>query len=326
MANDETIFREVDQELAEDRLWTDIRRRGPFLLGLAFLVVAAVAVTQVMRAQKASVENEAARAYNDVLTTINETPEDAEAALELFLDDAPDGYAALARFRLASGLARDGETTRALELYRAIYGNGDLPRRFRDLARLRAAHISVDQGRDAVLTDIGDLENADTPLARYAREILAIAALDAGDYEYARTTFRTLMTDPASPPALKARAEEFAALASQGRAGIDIAWPENAGRTTVDDLVNALGASAGGLSDLINAGAAEGTDDLIGDALNDALNDGLEDGLDDGLDANPDQPVDDAADGDAAPEDGADTDDVADGDIAGADETTEGVE
>ena len=277
VANDETIFREVDQELAEDKLWTRLRRQGPALIGIAVLIVAVVAVSQYLSGRTQARENAAARDYADLQQTLTESPEDAVAALELFVEEAPDGYGALARFQLAARLASEGERDRALEQYRTIYGDDDLPGRFRDLARLRAAHISIDNGRDAVIADIGDLETAASPLALYAREILGLASLDAGDFETAQAAFRRLMSDPTAPPSMKARAEEFAALASEAKAGVDISWPEDAGRTTVDDLIDALGPDALSAGDLNGAllNDAPLTPDDAGESVTDAINEAL---------------------------------------------------
>lgn len=244
VANDESIYREVDQELAEDRLWNNIRRRGPLLAVVAVAIVGAVGASQFINAQKNAAGAQAARAYDALNQTLEESPDDAVPALELFIESAPDGYAALGRFRLAAQLARDGEKDRALAQYRSIYGDDSLPGRFRDLARIRAAHISIDESRDAVIADIGDLENAETPLGPYAREILGVAALSAGDYETAHALFQRLLITPSAPAPLRARAEEFAALAASAKAGVDISWNISETGPSIEDLQDALAPAA----------------------------------------------------------------------------------
>ncbi|MEL6370886.1 MAG: tetratricopeptide repeat protein [Pseudomonadota bacterium] len=257
MANDETIFREVDQDLAEENLWRDIEKRGPWLLGLGALVVAFVAGNQIFTSQQNAAREKGARSFQELTKTIEESPDDAIAAVELYADEAPTGYEALARFQLASAYAREDEPGKARAAYQAIYGNRALPEAVINLARLRAGYLALDMDRSAVIDDVGSLESLDGAYGAYAREILGLAALKAGDFENASAQFQSLLVSTATPPALRARAEEFLAQALTAKSGIDIAPPVGPGRTAVDSIMNALEQSGGGLGDFLQGQQAD---------------------------------------------------------------------
>ncbi|MEO0399783.1 MAG: tetratricopeptide repeat protein [Pseudomonadota bacterium] len=226
MANDESLLREVDEGLAEDRLSQTLRDRTSWLIGGAAIIVVAVAGYQFYSSAKAREAADAARGLSAVLADETAGPEEREASLDLFLEDAPSGYAALARFRLAASQAAAGERVEALANYRAVAEDGALTPRMRDLASIRAAHLALPDGRSAVIDIIGDLETDASPLGFFAREALGLAALKDGDYQTAQATFEDIVAASSAPTGVRRRAEEFAALAAAGSANGAIEWPD----------------------------------------------------------------------------------------------------
>lgn len=274
MANDESLFREVDQNLAEDNLWNNIRKRGPFVLAAAIGIVAVVGVFQFTETRRQSIAKQAARDFQQLQETLGEAPEDAEAALELFIDSAPAGYQALARMRLAALLSSEGNRKGAIAQYRAIYNDSASAQRIGDLARLRAAFLSLEDGREAVLADIGELENDPGQMGIYAREVVAMAAISAGDYQTAETMFRGLAINLDATASLRARAEEFAALASAGKSGISLDWPESS--TGIDSFLDALGEQGSDLGAVLERqSAGDAVEDQVEEA-DDHVHDGTE--------------------------------------------------
>ncbi len=235
MANDDTILREVDQELAEERQWAMFRRHGAFVIGGALAIVLGVAGWQLWNAQKDAAAKEHALEFRNALEVLDENVEDGQAALTAVAEEG-GGYGLLAKFYEAASYASEGERAKALEVYRGLYNDSSVSRRLREFARLRAAHQSLADGRDAVISDLGDLPQSEGPFAPYAREISALAALGAKDYETAHSEFTQLSLDNASPETVRSRAEDFAALAAAGRAGVNIT-----GETRLEDLIGAVG-------------------------------------------------------------------------------------
>ncbi len=261
MANDESILREVDQELAEERQWAFFARRGPAVIGAGAAIVLAVAGFQIWNAQKSAAAARSAASYQEALTALEDDPEAGRAALEAFGENAPRGYAVLAGMRRAGALAAAGRRAQALAIYREIYGERAAPKRISQLARLRAGLLALEDGRDAVMRDLGDLEADPSALGFHAREIAGVAALQAGDYATAVNIFDALSASLETPASLRARAEEFAALAEAGKAGANLTRDLQADDLAATlDALQAEGAAGDGASvvDAAGRGVPEG--------------------------------------------------------------------
>ncbi|MEL6112021.1 MAG: tetratricopeptide repeat protein [Pseudomonadota bacterium] len=237
MTSEDSTVREVDQELAEERQMKVIRQIGPILIGVGVAIVMAVAGIQIFNGQKEAAATKGALAYHGALLALEDAPEAGEGLLSAVTRSDAPGYAALAAFQRAPLLARDGDTAQAYRLYRDVVANEAVSDGLRDLARLRAAYLSLDTGgRKAVAEDLGDLPNALSPLGYYAREIAALAAIRDEDYDAAIEAFDFLALNPDVPAILKSRSREFAVVARAGRDGANIS-----GKTRVEDLLQTLG-------------------------------------------------------------------------------------
>lgn len=243
MADDETVLREVDEAMAEDRQRAFFEKNGPLVISGAAAIVLAVAGWQVWTQQKTAKAEEAAMEFSTAIKTLAEAPDDGRVALEGIAESAPDGYALLAEMQRAASLARS-DREGALEIYRKVYADGAAPKRLRELARLRAASLAFADGRDAVLADLGPLPESKSQFGYYASELAGLAALQAKDYQTAESMFSRAAVDPQAPGPVRQRAEEFAALAAAGKAGVNIT-----GEARVDDLLNALGEPKPGAAD-----------------------------------------------------------------------------
>ncbi len=238
MANeDSVILKEVDQALEEDRTWNFFRKHGTALIVGAVAIVAGVAGWQFWNHMQTQKAEEQALEYRTALELLNGDTEAGRAALETVAAES-GGYAVLASLRRASSYAAGGERLKALEIYRSV-ASGGAPKRIRDLASIRAGYLALADGRDAVMGDVSALAEEGGPFSFYAREILGVASLNAKDYESAVAAFDALSLDLETPEGVRDRAEEFAALAEAGRAGVNIS-----GELRVDDLVQSLGLDA----------------------------------------------------------------------------------
>ncbi len=251
MANEDSVLREVDQELAEDQQWAMFRKYGPAAIGAGAALVVAVGGWQYWNAHKDSIAKEQALEYRNAIDILADNPDQGRAALSAISEEGASGYAILAELQLAASYAREGDRASAISVYREIYDNGAAPKRLRDLARLRAAYLALNDGRDAVMAHLGDLPNEEGAFSHHAAEVSGLAALEAKDYETALSIFRRLSIDLSAPEPVRTRAEDFAALAASGKAGVNIT-----GETRVDDLLEAIGADEG--ADGVEAVAEEG--------------------------------------------------------------------
>ncbi len=248
MTTDDPILREVDQALAEDKTATEFKKNLPLLLGAAFVTVAGVGGYQAWQSSRVAAAEKASIAYEEAAKAGE--GEEAEKQFET-LAAGEGGYAAIAKMRLAGEHASHGETGKALTLFREVYADSSASKRVRDLARIRAAYLSVEEGRDAVINDVGSLEADASALGHYAREILALAALRAADYQTAETMFLKAAATLEAPEPLRARAKEFAALAAAGKSGAALPTFEASAKSDAEILMEQLEAAGSDLSSII---------------------------------------------------------------------------
>ena len=276
MTSEDSTLREVDQDLAEERQMALIRRYGPVVAGIAIALIMGVAGWQIYTGQKSAAAEKGAKAYHAALFTLEDDPELAGAALTEVTQKQAPGYAALAAFRQAPILARDGDTAQAYRLYRAIVDDQGVTSPMRDLARLRSAYLSLDVGgRVAVMDDLGDLPTRETALGFYARELVALAALGDNDFDAAIQEFSYLADASQAPAILRSRASEFAVVARAGKAGANIS-----GEARVEDLLESLGTPLSSAPSLGEDGLDAPTDIQV-PGVDDGHGHGEEDHLDD---------------------------------------------
>ena len=263
MTNDETMLREVDQALAEDQTSKTLTKNLPVVIGAALIVVAGVGGWQFWSSQWAAASVKASTAYNEALKQSG-----TDAGTKAFEEIAGESgaYAALARMKLAGEFASKGDREKALGLYREVYSGGAASTRIKDMARLRASYMSLADGRDAVLKDIGGLETDKSAIGYYAREVIALAALKAGDFQSAEEMFRKAATAADAPEPVRLRAAEFAALAGVGKAGVELPVIEESTKSDVDRYLEGLEAAGSDLSSVVEgSGAGPAAGDPVGD-------------------------------------------------------------
>ncbi|HEY9013405.1 MAG TPA: tetratricopeptide repeat protein, partial [Devosia sp.] len=119
--SNETIFREVDEELRGDRLRNLWRRFGPYVIGAAVAIVLLVAINEGWSWWQGSQAAAASDKFYAALEIADGT--DVAAAQKAFEDveaTSPAGYATLARFREAGLLAKEGKADEAIAAYDSL--------------------------------------------------------------------------------------------------------------------------------------------------------------------------------------------------------------
>lgn len=231
----DNIFREVDEELRSERMRKVWRRYGPFVIGAAVAVVLAVAVNegwawwQSSNAAKASDEFYAALEIKDGGDTAA-----AQAALEAIAARG-GGYGQLARFAQAGVLTKEGKTAEAIAAYDAL-GASEGNVRLRELAFVLGANLLVDAGDVAgVQQRVGGLVTPDNPMRNAAQEIIGLVQYKAGDLAAARTSFETVMIDPAASTDMRTRMQIYLAqLAAEGALPPETEAPADAAAPAAD--------------------------------------------------------------------------------------------
>lgn len=214
----DSIFREVNEELRNERIRALWRRYGLYVIGGAVAIVLIVAANEAWKWWQGSTAGRS----SDLLQTALDNIADgdiagAEAALDATIAEGSGRYPVIAQFKAASLLASKGQVTEAVAAYDGLAGTADLPL-LRELAQLYAALLLVDAGDVAGVTSrVSGLVSPDHPLRNSAREALGLANYQAGDAIAALGFFEAIVSDPLTARDIGSRASVYIAqLASEG--------------------------------------------------------------------------------------------------------------
>ena len=211
MSND-TIFREVDEELRGDRMRNLWKRFGPYVIGAAVAIVVLVAVNEGWSWWQNSQAAEASDKFYSALEIADGT--DVAAAQKAFEDvqaGSPAGYATLAKFRLASLLAKEGKIDEAVAAYDAL-ANSEPNQQLKALALVFAANLFVDRGDVAAVEQrVQGLASADNALRNAARETIGLAQFKAGDHDAAVAPLNEILKDPLTNREMAGRIQVYVA-------------------------------------------------------------------------------------------------------------------
>lgn len=204
--SDESLFREVDEEVRQEqykKLWD---RYGNHIIALCFVVVAGVAGFKGWQYWQVKQSEAAGQAYFDALKTA--TGGKVDEAVQQLGAIGHGGYKMLAALRTAGLLAEQGKTAEAVKAFEAVAADGSADPALRDLASIRAVYLLADtmapedlQKRLAAFdVDGGQWRNE-------MREIVGIAAWRTKNYGLADKVMNEIVADPAAAPGIRQRAQ-----------------------------------------------------------------------------------------------------------------------
>lgn len=217
------IFREIDEELRQDRMKALAQRYGAVAVGAALAIVAGAAGYVGWQHWRDQRNQEATRTLETALTAAaTATGGDASAAAVKSLTElagkAPADLAALARLSAAATLTREGKLEEAAQVYDALAADAGAAQWQRDVALLLAVGRRVDDGDPAAqAARLAPLLTTTNPWRFQARELAGLLAARAGDRVKAQSYFQQLADDALAPAGVRARATDLAAY--YGRAG-----------------------------------------------------------------------------------------------------------
>lgn len=214
------IFREVEEEIRRDQLAAVWKRHGTKIIVAAVVLVAAVGGWRIWQSYETRMRAAAGEAFETAIALSNaEKPKEAVDALEPLAASGPEGYRILARMMAAGELAKiDPAGARAA--YEALAADAKVSPALRDLARVRAAAMLVDSAPFAETAGrLRPLAVPNAPFRHYARELLAAAAVKAGETAAAREVLDQIIADGETPPGVRQRAEILIGLVRAGPDG-----------------------------------------------------------------------------------------------------------
>ena len=217
--NEETFFREVDENLRRDRMETFVTRNGKWILLAVVLLLAAVGGWLYWQHRQTL----AAEAQSEVLTqALADLSEGKAAGVQARLDtlagSAGPGYRGAALLTEAAAAQVRGDGKAALAGFGAIAADTALPQTMRDVALVRKTAMEYDTLPPAdVIARLKGLAVAGNPWFGSAGEMVAIAYLRTGKPQDAGRILAAIAKDETMPDSLRGRAVRVA-----GALGFDV--------------------------------------------------------------------------------------------------------
>jgi hypothetical protein len=206
------LFREVDEEVRQERVLKLWRALGPYVVAATAISVLAVGGYLAWRDyQHRQAEADGARFVAALAEVEAGKTEAAVQSLRSLADEGGAAYRALARLRAAGLRLGAGDVAGAVELYQEIALDAGAEPIWRDLAQLMTAYAQFDTAPPEGIIDRLRPLTVEGGTWRYsARELSALAKLKAGSPE-AAVEFKSLAEDPGAPPSIRSRAAQLAA-------------------------------------------------------------------------------------------------------------------
>ncbi|AYD01821.1 tetratricopeptide repeat protein [Neorhizobium sp. NCHU2750] len=207
--NDDSFFREVNEELRSDQMKYVWARYGKVAIGVAVVIVLGTAGWRGYEYWSHSNSSKAGDQFIAALQLAADGKnDDALKALETIEKDGSGSYPVLAQFRVASVLQAKGDSAGAVSTYDKIGKDGSVPEALRDLAKLRAAWILIDTGTyEQVAAQAEILSAQGHVLSNSAREALGLSAFKAGNMKQAKEWFQQIANDGQAPRNVANRAQ-----------------------------------------------------------------------------------------------------------------------
>ena len=214
------IFREVDEELKQERYEKLWRTYGRYLIGLAVVLVLAVAGWKFWQNHQLNQKiAEGEKFYKAVDYLAAKKTADAAQAFSDLGAQASSGYGFLSQFYQAALLSKSGAVLEAIKVYDTIGSETSVPPSVRDLAiilgALNALKISTISS-DIITKRVQKLSGPGRPYRHMAIEILALCAKRDGNIQEARNRYQEVANDDEAPNGIRSRAAQMVEILGEG--------------------------------------------------------------------------------------------------------------
>lgn len=205
--NQDTLFREVDEELRREQLKKLWDNYGTYILGAVAAIVLGVGGVKWWQASAQAAAEAAGARFETAIEQIHTGKSDdgRKAMQTISKGDAP-GYAALAQLALAGDAVKASKTDEALAAFEAVASRPGIDPVMRDYARLQIAALKLDTVDFTELQNrLKELSVEQSPWRFAAREMVGVAALHAGKLDEARKVLEPLVVDANAPQGVRER-------------------------------------------------------------------------------------------------------------------------
>ena len=216
--DNESFYREVDEELRRDQMKTYWERFGKLVIAAVVLVLAAIGGFIWWQNQK---EVKAGERSETLVAALDEASSGRRNAaipkLDGLIESGSDGHRAAALLTKANIAVEAKDVKGAVALFKRVADDGDIARPYRDLALVKMTALEFDTLQpQAVIDRLKGLAVAGNPWFGSAGEMVALSHLRLNRPQPAAALFAAMAKDKTLPDTLRSRATQMA-----GSLGVD---------------------------------------------------------------------------------------------------------
>ena len=210
----EQFFEEVSEELKQDRYAVLWKKYGRYFVGLAVVVVLAVAGYQYWQNEQRKEREAASERFSSAVALARDgKTKEAMTAFAGIAQDGPKGFAQLARLQQAAQLLKSGDRPGAMLAFEQLANDTGADPLFRDIAVVHWAYAGLDDADPAKMSErLKPLTAKDNPWRHVALELSALYAERAGRRADAIQILTDLEKDKDAPQGVRGRAKELLAI------------------------------------------------------------------------------------------------------------------
>lgn len=214
MSNDESFFREVQEDYRREQTIKFFKTYGAYLIACLLITLAVVGGYKWEMQRRGAQAAAGGDALSNALDLLDAGKQDeAEKALATLAGNGPGVYPVLARLHTAAESVAKRQLESALEDYRGVAGDAAAPAALRDFAKVQIAALSVDkESYDALAQQLAELRSGSSEWRFAAKEILGLSAYKAGKKAEAEELYREIVSDGEAPGGMRQRAEVMLTL------------------------------------------------------------------------------------------------------------------
>ena len=217
-ADNESFYREVDEELRKEQLTGTWKRYGTWIVAGILLFLAAVGgflYWQNRQEQRAGEHSELlSAAFEDIQA---KKTKEATEKLDRLAAEGGEGYRAAAMLTKADLAVEQGNEAAALAGFKAVADDAKLPEPYREVALIRQTALEFDRLAPAAVIDrLGKMAVTGNPWFGSAGEMVAIAHLRQQRPQQAAAIFAGMAKEEGLPESIRSRALQMA-----GALGVD---------------------------------------------------------------------------------------------------------
>jgi hypothetical protein len=216
--DNETFYREVDEQLRKEQLSGWWRRYGIAVIAAAILVLAAIGGAIWWQEQKQRQAGERGERLVQIFKDIQAgRTQGLDARLDTLANEGSPGYRAAALLTKADLAVQNGNEAAAVAGFKSVAEDGDLPEPYRNLALIRQTAMEFDRIAPAeIIRRLQPLAQPGNAWFGSAGELVAAAYLKQNQPQRAAPIFAAMAKDETIPDSLRSRAVQMA-----GALGID---------------------------------------------------------------------------------------------------------